>query len=487
MDSYVLCGMQFGDEGKGTFVDYMSHREDADAVVRYNGGSQASHTVVTPSGTLHKFSQLGSGMFLENCHTYITENTVVNLDNLMVELKVFSEKTGISVSELINRIHIHENCFVVTPYHKLLNKLRELSLGENRRGTVGTGVSEVRYVLEESQNFPLEPSLGVQVKDIFDSRGIRPLLAGFMGLHEYVSAFYQENQEVIWKNTPEEMKEGLQKEIDSLLSGQVFNLTNIYRRYFNTVPREFNLKRCIYSTYEQSLHANCKKVIFEGSQGLLIDGKYGIKPNTTFLDTTNQFALRISRYTDHVTKVGIVKAFSSRHGPGIFPTESEEVSSKIQDPNQEESFWNGKIRFGWLDVVLLRYAQHINQVDELYLSSLDLLDDFEELKICVGYIYDGKVDEEFNRTFEYVDMLDGRKYIDDIVMPSDRLGEYLKLCVPDYMCIRGWKKDISQVTDQEELPVRCRNYIGWLGRLMNLPVTVVSVGPTRENKIRMDS
>ena len=89
MDSFILCGMQFGDEGKGTFVDYLAHEQNIDCVVRYNGGSQASHTVITPSKIIHKFSQLGSGMFLDKCHTYITENMVINLDNLMVEMKVF--------------------------------------------------------------------------------------------------------------------------------------------------------------------------------------------------------------------------------------------------------------------------------------------------------------------------------------------------------------------------------------------------------------
>ena len=143
MDNYVLCGMQYGDEGKGTFVDYLTHEKNADCVVRYAGGSQAAHTVITPSGIRHKFSQLGSGTFLRKCHTYLTENMVVNLENLYNEMVVFEMETKVPVSELTKRIHIHENCYLVTPYHKLIDKLRELSKGENRRGIVGTGTSEL--------------------------------------------------------------------------------------------------------------------------------------------------------------------------------------------------------------------------------------------------------------------------------------------------------------------------------------------------------
>lgn len=199
MDSLILCGMQFGDEGKGTFVDYLAHEKDIDGVVRYNGGSQASHTVITPSEVVHKFSHLGSGMFLEKCHTYLTENMVINLENLLVEMKVFSDKTGISIPELMDRIHIHENCFVVTPYHKLINQLRELSKGADRRGTAGTGVSEVKYLLSEPKSSLYEGTLGLQVKDIFNPYSNNPIIDRFEALQNYATAIYQANKEDIWE------------------------------------------------------------------------------------------------------------------------------------------------------------------------------------------------------------------------------------------------------------------------------------------------
>lgn len=478
MDSYILCGMQAGDEGKGSFIDYLAHQKNIDCIIRYNGGSQASHTVVTPDGVLHKFSQLGSGMFLGKCHTYITENMVINLDNLMVELEVFSEKTNIPISDLIKRIHIHENCFVVTPYHKLINKLRELSKGKQRRGTVGTGVSEVMYLVKHS------PSIGLQVKDIFSSDISASLVSRLYELQKYVQNFYTSNKEEIEKNTPASLKDSLQNEIEFLLEQTSFlTIARMFIINIKNAPSLRNLRACIYSNYEYSYRKNCSSAIFEGAQGLLIDDMYGIKPNTTHLDTTINFALKLSTDRDNITKIGISKAFSSRHGLGLFLTEDVQMSQKISDNNQEESFWNGKIRFGWFDTVLVKYAQMINKVDTLFLSSLDKLDSFEKIKICIAYIYTGVIDDKFKKIFKYIIKPNGLIVITSIKEPDIDLGKYLKDCLPFYLCIDGWLSDISKITDVCTLPEKCLSYIHLLEIYSGIPISVISVGPTRENKV----
>lgn len=488
MDSVIVCGMQFGDEGKGSFIDYLAHEKNAHCIIRYNGGSQSSHTVITPSGSFHKFSQLGSGMFFDKCHTYITENMVVNLDNLIVEMRVFSRTTGIEISELIQRMHIHENCFLVTPYHKLINKLRELSQGSERRGSVGTGVSEVRYLLSEPKLSPNGKKLGLQVKDIYKRYSNQPIIGQLEELQHYVQQFYEQNQLEIEKNMPEEMKKTMEKEIEYLLAPKAFlQIASEYITKLKHAPREINLSQCVYDTYELSFKKKCYQAIWEGSQGLLIDSVYGIKPNTTFLDTTNHFAVSISYVSDKIKKIGIAKAFTSRHGMGVFPTETIEVSSKVSDDNQDESFWNGKIRFGWFDAILLRYAQKINQVDELYLSCLDQLSDFETLKICNAYYYNGIVDKEFRQTFNYTRMTDGKVIITDIKKNKENISKYLEKCIPQYVELPGWKQDIAKVTDDEELPQECKKYIELLETLANIPITVISVGPTRVNKIKRHS
>lgn len=479
MDNFILCGMQFGDEGKGTFVDYLAHEKNIDCIIRYNGGSQASHTVITPSGKLHKFSQLGSGMFLQKCQTYITENMVINLENLFREVMTFSNESEIPIPNIMDRIHIHENCFVVTPYHKLMNRLREFSKGKERRGTVGTGVSEVKYLLSLPKMLPYELPLGLRFKDIFDVYPMRWILER---LQEHVTQFYQENQEAIWRNVPDDMKKDLESEVAFLLKRQSF-LT--IASNFRDMSRNRLLEKCRYGTYELSFRKSCKSAIFEGSQGLLIDGTYGIKPNTTFLDTTNHFALDISYYRDTITKIGIAKAFTSRHGLGVFPTETIEVSNRICDENQEATFWNGKIRFGWFDTVLFRYAQRINQVDEVYLSSLDKLDDFSSIKICSSYLYKGEIDEIFMELFDYEILPSSQIMITDIKNNGKELSRYLEKCIPQYFLLKGWNTDTSHVSKQQDLPDRCIAYIKQLEKMIGVPIILVSVGPTRENKIKL--
>lgn len=484
MNNIILCGMQYGDEGKGTFVDYLAHKYNINCIVKYNGGSQASHTVITPEGILHKFSQLGSGMFLENCHTFITENMVINLDNLLVELEIFSNKTGIPLQNLLGRIHIHENCFVVTPYHKLMNKLRELSKGENRRGSVGTGVSEVITLLREPKLSPFEQPLGLSVKSIFDPYSANPIKGRLEALQEYTENFYRDNYDIIWKNMPRELVKPISKEINFLLERLAFlKVSSMYIEKFRSVPVSQSLNGCLYNAYETTLRKNYSRAIFEGSQGLLIDDVYGIKPNTTHLDTTNNFALDISYYRDKIRKIGIAKAFTSRHGPGIFPTENSIVSERIHDENQDESFWNGKIRFGWFDAVLLRYAQTINQVDELFLSSLDKLDTFDFINVCNSYVYHGEIDETFKKIFKYQNTCSDSVVITDIKEHHEKLHFYLKNCVPIYETVQGWLENTSIVTDKAQLPKKCIEYITLLEDLIRIPITVVSVGPTRENKI----
>lgn len=485
MDNFILCGMQFGDEGKGTFVDYLTHKENVQEIIKYNGGSQASHTVITPEGTLHKFSQLGSGMFSDSCHTFLDQNMVINLENLVTEMNVFCEKTGISFSELRDRIHIHEDCPIVTPYHKLANKLRELSLGNNRRGSVGTGVSEVMYLLSRSS---FEHPLVLRVRDIYNYDSNSQVFAIFRNLQEYVSNFYDENKNAIWKNAPEDMKTPLKNEIDFLLKGAAsFKLASRYIHDFKYALPEVSFRNCIYS-YRRNYFLNLENTatIYEGSQGLLIDGVYGLKPNTTCLDTTNNFATCLCSYAKCVTHIGIAKAFSSRHGLGVFPTEDTEVNQKISDENQESTFWNGHIRFGWFDCVLLKYAQTINKVDKLYLSSLDKLDSFKKIKVCTSYVYTGIIDEKFKGIFEYTVNPDGIIIINSIKAPDSSLRKYLKNCCPVYMVVDGWMTDISKITNVSELPKKCLEYIHLLENLSGIPISVVSVGPTRNNKIQLE-
>jgi|GEM_PF-5761097 len=495
---YILTGMLFGDEGKGTFVDYLAHKHGIQQIVRYNGGSQASHTVIAPEGTVHKFSQMGSGMFLEDCNTYISSNMVINPANLIEEVAQFSKKTGYDPKEVLGKIIIDEKCYIVTPYHKLMNRLRELSKYSERRGSVGTGVSEVRQLLKVKNIWG--EGLGVQMKDLYNRNTLHAKLED---LHYCIWEFYKDNKDIISQNIPDDISEKLEREIYFLTRRESIN--HVWSDYLQLLQwNKFNVCPEVTSILQAE-----EGIIFEAAQGLLLDEVYGIKPNTTILDTTIKNAVQMvevmkgkqayslcfqmslngavgvvqETIDSQVVKVGITKAFASRHGPGVFPTEEAEINASICDINQEESFWNGQIRFGWFDAVLMRYAQAINNVDELFLSSIDRLSSFQTIKVCNEYVYTGSVDDEFQTMFEYEQA--ASVIVCNIKNNQGNISKYLMQCKPVYIELDGWNEDVSRAKSKDEFPVNCLKYISQIEWLTGIKVSVVSVGPTRTGKVVM--
>ena len=466
--AYILAGMQFGDEGKGSFVDYVASTQNIKQAVRYNGGSQASHTVVTLQGLLHKFSQLSSAMFLDDCQTYITSNMVINPFNLEEEAKQFAAKTNQEPKSVLGKVVIDEICYIVTPYHKLINQMREICASDTRRGSVGTGVSEVRRILREQNT-------GVQIKDLRN----QPLLSDKLNeLYTYAKQFYDANQEIVFQDIPDDISNNLKKGISFLLQcGSVAHFCKEYQSLIKQNAFRLSQNICVDINPEDG-------IVFEGAQGLLIDETHGFKPTTTILDTTITAALNLCKQlgVDNIVKVGVAKAFMSRHGIGVFPTESAELNSTINDMNQESSYWNGAIRFGWFDTVLMRYAQAVNDVDVIYLSSVDKLDYLAVLKICDSYQYFGETDDEFKSAFEF-EMNGGHAVISNIKENTKNISRYLSQCIPVYTDLKGWECETAQIRQVASLPQNCSNYIAEIERLSNIKVSVISVGATRDEKL----
>ena len=521
MHNFVLCGMQFGDEGKGSFVDYLSHKYDANWVIRYNGGSQASHTVITPNGKIHKFSQLGSGMFNKNTKTFLSSNMVINVDNYFREVDVFCKTTRQSMKDVFSRVYIDCNCLVVTPYHKLLNKLRELSLGENRRGSVGTGVSEVanlKTYLDNHKNNGRYFWLSISLYNLFYET-IFTVGRALSNIKEYVLEFYNIHKEEIFKNCPPNMVDSLKREIDLLLftdfedkledeyvemSNKMFEKYPILMQTFYSsdpfiVDLIFKTDNSGKSREEKEKAFKDFTIIFEGAQGLLLDVKYGLKPNTTFLDTTVKKAMEYIKTIkeEHgrmqtkgqikVNKIGIAKAFYTRHGKGVFPTENYKMNLTMHDNNQESTFWNGEMRFGWFDAVLFRYAQKINKVKEVYLSSLDTLEGMGDLKICNSYRYTGYVDEEFENVFDYYVNHKNEIIIIDIKCTCKDISKYLEQVEPIYTVVDGFMHTVVEDENGKKvLSDGCSNYIKTISNLIHLPITLISYGPTREEKMAVN-
>lgn len=469
--NFVLCGMAFGDEGKGSFVDFLAHEHGIKLNIKYNGGSHAGHSVALPDGRYHKFSQLGSGMFAPDSTTVLTPNTVVNPINVCAEVEEFAQKTGASTESIYRRILIDPECYCVTRYHKLTNKMRELARGKNRLSSFGTGVSEVMKVLRET-------GIGLKFGDLYKSDC---LINTLHTLREYTVAFYEKNYEAIYENVPDNVVKYITEEIDFLEQKEALvAMCEDYRAMVLHCPWQIGSLQQFFSYSPAKLK---EPAIYEGSQGLLLDFKVGLRPNTTQLDTTANYAVQMLKSAgQHFIKVGIFKAFASRHGFGVFPTQDSAVN--IADENQDSLFWNGSIKFGWFDAVLARYAQKYNQVDQLLLSSLDLLSTFPKIRVCNQYVYHGERDRHFERMFDY-SIEEERVIINDIKCADELLAKYLEQCKPRYIDVEGWMSDVSDAKTSEQLPAKCLEYIGLLAKLVGVPIFVVSVGATRENKVRM--
>jgi len=355
MQDIVITGMGFGDEGKGSFTHYFACKENITNFIKYNGGCQASHTVTFDDGRVFKFSQLSSGMQPEIGRTFLSKHFVIDILNLVVEIKEFAKLFKSDAKQISSRIFIENDCVVVTPYHKVLNKIKEIAKGNDSIGSVGTGVSETMRILDET-------GICLRARDMVNKDVV---LQVFAQLRELVQKHRVEN--------PIKLSGELNKETEFLLKEKSPELLfDYYQKHLNNYKLNFIDD---FKTVTKN-----ERVLYEGSQGVLLDKDHGFKPNVTHLTTTNEKVLAPNQ-----RKIGIIKSINSRHGKGYFPTEDKEVSNIISDENQEIGQFNGKIRFGWFDAALLNYAIEKCPIDELALSSLDLIDKFDKIKICTKH------------------------------------------------------------------------------------------------------
>ena len=448
-NGYIVSGSFFGDEGKGSVVDYLSSSKDIKENVRYNGGSQASHTVVV-DGVKHKFSQLGSILLNPDSINYLSEYTVVNPFNIYTEADVLSRKVGCDIGEIINRVYISSDSRIVTPYHKLIGQMK--SIIDNNRGSVGSGVSQTTSIYEE---------LGIEVlmSDLvnLDSSCYEKLVS----LFEYTRKFLIDN-------------DFDKKLFDKLISCEdIYYLTdksnfeyifNCYKSLMNSC--DFNISS-IYDFHKSG------DVLFEGSQGLLIDRNYGIRPNTTLLNTSNSNGVKLASDLNlNINKIGVITPFISRHGNGLLPTYDENINNKIYDENQVCTFYQGSPRYGWFDLVLLKYSDSINDNDEYFMTQIDRLNGFSKVKVCIAYEYDGIIDEEFNRTFDY-HYEENKVIITGIKNNSFKLKDYLMMCKAVYIDMNGW----------DSLDNNLENFLYLIELYLGKKITYLGYGEDRSMKL----
>ena len=421
MPATIVLGTQWGDEGKGKAVDYLA--DGMDFVVRYQGGNNAGHTVIA-EGRLLKLQLIPSGVLYPHITPVIADGVVVDPRHLLRELDEL-RRTGVDVS----RLRLSGNCHLIMPYHLELEKVTQRFLGRNALGTTKRGIGPA-YADKAAR-------IGLRVQDLFDQKIFR----------EKLEIVLREKNAILTK-----------------LYGRLpLDRDEIVEEYMDLAGR---LESYVADT-STLLHGalrDGKAVMLEGAQGTLLDLDKGTYPFVTSSNPVAGYALASAGFGPKEVErvVGIVKAYVTRVGAGPFPTEElGDDGERLGVRGQEFGTVTGrKRRCGWLDVALLRYASRVNGLTELFLTKLDVLSGFERVPICTGYRVEGKQFDDFP--------------------PHQSLFHKAE---PIYEELDGWMEEVDEAQTFEDLPKAARDYVRRIEELADVPISVVSVGPAREQSL----
>lgn len=349
--AWVVVDLGYGDQGKGTTVDFLTRDRGAHAVVRFNGGAQAGHNVVTSDGRHHTFSQFGAGTFIDGVETWLTEDFVVQPWAMVHEAQHLH---ALGVKDVFARTFIHPRAVVITPFHRAANRLRERARGEHRHGSCGVGVGEA---VHDSRS--LDERDVVRVEDLFDDRLVEKLTRVQARKRREFSAFRA------MLISDESAREDFE-DLDDL----------------RTVDASVELLREFRSLAKHSVDARIERalerdgtVVFEGAQGILLDEWRGFHPFTTWSTCTPHAARRYCSGRDTEVKVlGVVRVYATRHGAGPMITEDQSLTEVLHERHNASHPWQGDFRVGVFDAVATRYAITVSEgVDALAVTCVDRL------------------------------------------------------------------------------------------------------------------
>ncbi|MEI6240965.1 MAG: adenylosuccinate synthase [Planctomycetia bacterium] len=421
MPGTCVVGLQWGDEAKGKLVDILT--EQHEIVVRYAGGANAGHTVVS-DGQTWKLSLIPSGILRDGIACVVTGGVVLDPAAVIKEIDGL-ESRGVTIA---GKLLISDRAHVVFPWHVAEDKLLDGSLsGGEPIGTTGRGIGPC-------YRDKVGRSLAIRLGDLY-----RP---EFPAQLKHITA------------------------LKAKLLGVEFDAAAIQEQYRQYAER---LRPFVCDTTSYLLDAveEGRKVLFEGAQGALLDVDHGTYP---FVTSSNSSGVGISngsgvpgRWIERV--IGVVKAYSTRVGGGPMPTEQDNaVGQRIRDRgNEYGTVTRRPRRCGWFDAVAARYTARLSGVDELAVMLLDVLSGFDELAICSAYMIDGRRVTQFP------------SHVDDV-----------KRAEPVYEMLPGWHEELTGVRRYDDLPANARRYLARIGELLGRPVTVVSVGPDRAQTIFCD-
>jgi adenylosuccinate synthase len=424
MSSVIVVGSQWGDEGKGKIVDFLS--EKADVVARYQGGHNAGHTVVINK---EKFilHLIPSGILYKNKMCLIGNGVVVDPAALIEEINGLKER-GVEIGK---NLFLSKNAHLIMPYHLALDKESERCKGTKSLGTTGRGIGPA-YVDKMAR-------VGIRVADMLHPAVFKDKLQS--NLH-YIN-FLLEN---LYKIPP-------------------FDLDAIYNEYMGYAQR---LSEYVADTdiIINKMISEDKNVLFEGAQGTLLDIDHGTYPYVTSSNSIAGGACTgLGVGPTKISKVlGVVKAYTTRVGSGPFPTEIKDaLGDKLRQRGGEYGATTGRPRrCGWLDMVILRHSAQINGLTGVAVTKLDILDDIEMIKICTSYKYRGKIYHEFPKEISIFEE-----------------------CEPVYEEVRGWSKSTVGIRDFSRLPREAKAYIKRIEKMLGVEVHLISTGQRRDELIKL--
>lgn len=423
MNTRVVIGAQWGDEGKGKVTDYLA--EDSDLIVRYQGGNNAGHTIEV-EGRQYKLQLIPSGIIYGGRMNVIGNGVAFNPVAFFREKETLAD-AGITITPEV--LCISDRVNLIMPYHLELDRLKEIARGKNQIGTTGKGI-------------------GPCYTDKYDRSGIRmcDLMDGDVFSEKLAQTLAEKNLY-----------------ITRILGGEALDFDTINREYLALAEE---LRPYVRDTsvliHEAVLQG--KKVLFEGAQGMLLDIDYGTYPFVTSSNTTaGGVAAGTGIGPNLITEVyGVTKAYTTRVGKGPFPTELlDEMGEHIRTVGHEFGTVTGRSRrTGWLDLVIVKTAARVSGITNLVVTKLDTLAGIDTLKVCTGYEFKGQVIDYFPASLKD-----------------------LAACTPIYEEFRGWDETLAKVRSAEALPEAVLDYLACIERVTGVKVRTVSVGPGRDETI----
>jgi len=419
----VVIGTQWGDEGKGKIVDWLTDR--AQGVVRFQGGHNAGHTLVV-GGKKTVLHLIPSGIMRPSVDCFIGNGVVVSPQALVAEM---DELEAGGVPGVVARLSVSEACPLILPYHAALDAARETAKGEKKIGTTGRGIGPA-YEDKVARR-------AIRLQDLFDAQRFAEKLRELLAFHNFVLKNYYRQEEVSY-----------QKTLDETLALAP-----------RLAPLIADVPRALY-------HANRagKNLLFEGAQGSLLDIDHGTYPYVTSSNcVAGAAAAGAGIGPMHLHYVlGITKAYSTRVGGGPFPTElSDDMGERLRQRGQEFGATTGRPRrTGWFDAAALKRSIQLNGCSGLCITKLDVLDGVEAVKICVGYELEGDFSE---------------------ILPVG--AEELERCHPVYEELPGWMESTVGIKSYERLPPAAQAYLQRIGALAGVPIDLISTGADREETI----